>query len=168
MKPDPVVSAVRHVVAPVTRTRLFRWLAPRLLPIFEDLTRGLSSGHVQVSGLLVHSLQLHSFGAKTGTERITSLMYTPDGNGCAIVAGTSFGRQQHPSWTYNLLENPDAYIDVRGRLLEVRAELIGDDERDEAWELIQAQWPGYRAYERESGRVVRLFRLRPLRELRSA
>ncbi len=121
-----------------------------------------------MSGLLVHSLQLHSFGAKTGIERITSLMYTPDGYGCAIVAGTSFGRQQHPSWTYNLLENPDAIIDVRGRLLAVRAELIGDDERDDVWGLIQAQWPGYRAYERESGRVVRLFRLRPVRELRSA
>jgi hypothetical protein len=30
------------------------------------------------------------------------------------------------------------------------------------WDLLQSQLPGYRSYERESGRVVRLFRLRPL------
>ena len=34
----------------------------------------------------------------------------------------------------------------------------------EAWARIEAQWPGYRAYERESGRVVRLFTLRPVRD----
>ena len=48
---------------------------------------------------------------------------------------------------------PDAAITVRGRHLAVRAELIADAERDAAWARIEAQWPGYRAYERESGRI---------------
>lgn len=164
-----VVDLVRSLIAPLTRTAVFRWLGPRLLPPFEVLVKflsgGLSGGRVQVSGLLVHSLTLRTTGAKSGEPRDTDLMYTPDGRGRAIVAGTSFARERHPGWTYNLLANPDAEITVRGRRLAVRAALIGDTDRDAAWALIEAQWPGYRAYERDSGRTVRLFRLQPVAEL---
>jgi hypothetical protein len=31
------------------------------------------------------------------------------------------------------------------------------------WARIERQWPGYRNYERQSGRTVRLFRLQPVR-----
>ena len=160
-----VVHVVRSLLAPVTRTRAFRWLGPRALPPLEFLAKGLSGGRVQISGLLVHSLTLYSVGAHSGQTRATELMYTPDGHGRAIVAGTSFARERHPGWTYNLLANPDAVITVRERRLAVRADTIGDDERDDAWALIEAQWPGYRNYERESGRTVRLFRLTPTAEL---
>lgn len=161
----PVRHAVRSVIAPITRTRAFRWLGPRMLPPLELLAKGLTGGRLQVSGILVHSLTLHSVGAKTGEQRDSELMYTPDGMGNAIVAGTSFAREHHPGWTYNLLTNPDAEITVRGHRLRVHATLIGDDERDAVWGLIEMQWPGYRSYERESGRVVRLFRLRPVGEI---
>lgn len=158
----PVLHAVRSVVAPITRTRAFRWLGPRMLPPLEVVAKQLSGGRVQVSGLLVHSLTLHSTGAKSGQRRDTELMYTPDGCGNAIVAGTSFARERHPGWTYNLVAHPDAEITVRGRTMPVRASVIGDGERDASWGLIEKQWPGYRHYERESGRVVRLFRLEPV------
>ena len=91
-------------------------------------------------------------------------MYTPDGHGRAIVAGTSFARARHPAWTYNLMAHPDADIVVRGRRLSVRASLIDPAGRDAAWDRIERQWPGYRAYERDSGRVVRMFLLRPVAE----
>ncbi|WP_245534460.1 nitroreductase family deazaflavin-dependent oxidoreductase [Xylanimonas cellulosilytica] len=120
----------------------------------------LTRGRVQLSGLLVPSLVLHSTGARSGEPRDTYLMYTPDGPGRAIIAGTSFAQEKHPAWTYNLLAHPDAAITVRGRRIAVRARLItAADEREAAWARIEAQWPGYRAYERDSGRVVRLFRL---------
>ena len=158
-----VVRIVRSIVAPVSRTRIFRLTAPKWMPPLERAMRRLTGGRVQLSGLLVPSLVLHSRGAKSGLPRDTVLMYTPDGSGQAIVAGTSFARERHPAWTYNLLANPEASITVRGRRLVVRATLIGAAEREEAWSRIEAQWPGYRAYERDSGRIVRLFRLQPVR-----
>lgn len=158
-----VARIVRSVVAPVTRTRLFRKTAPRWMPPLERVVQRFSGGRLQLSGLLVPSLVLHSVGAKSGLPRDTELMYTPDGSGRAIIAGTSFAREQHPAWTYNLLAHPSASITVRGSRLMVRATLIGDAEREEAWHRIESQWPGYRAYERDSGRTVRLFRLQPLR-----
>ncbi|MET0932161.1 MAG: nitroreductase family deazaflavin-dependent oxidoreductase [Mycetocola sp.] len=158
-----VLSVVRSVAAPISRTRWFRRVGPRVLPVLERLLNRLTGGRVQVSGLLVPSLVLHSTGAKSGAVRDTVLMYTPDGHGRAIVAGTSFARERHPSWTYNLLANPDASISVRGRRLAIRASLLDDADRDAAWRRIERQWPGYRAYERDSGRTVRLFQLQPIR-----
>jgi len=155
-----MLQVVRSAVAPLTRTRAFRALGPVVLPPAERVVAFLSRGRVQVSALLVPSLVLHTVGARSGQPRDTYLMYTPDGPGRAIVAGTSFARERHPAWTYNLLAHPDAEITVRGRRIPVRASLVvDDDERDAAWARIEAQWPGYRSYERESGRVVRLFRL---------
>ena len=158
-----VLHVVRSIAAPISRTRLFRLIGPRVLPPLERLLRSLTGGRVQVSGLLVPSLVLHSVGARSGATRDTVLMYTPDGRGRAIVAGTSFARERHPSWTYNLAEHPDASITVRGRTLAVRASRIADTERDAAWQRIERQWPGYRGYERDSGRTVRLFLLQPVR-----
>ena len=157
-----VVRFVRSVIAPITRTRLFRRTAPVWMPPLEFVVRRVSGGRMQLSGLLVPSLVLHSAGAKSGLARDTELMYTADGRGRAIVAGTSFARERHPAWSYNLLAHPDAAITVRGRRMRVHATLLGDDELDAAWQRIEAQWPGYRAYERDSGRTVRLFRLQPL------
>jgi deazaflavin-dependent oxidoreductase (nitroreductase family) len=107
-------------------------------------------------------LVLHTIGARSGEVRDVPLMYTPDGRGRAIVAGTNFAAAKHPAWTANLLAHPDASITVRGRELKVRASLVPDAERDATWARIEAQWPGYRGYERDSGRTVRLFRLQPV------
>lgn len=157
-----VLRVVRSAVAPLTRTRLFRAIAPAALPPVERLLERISRGRVQVSSLLVPSLVLHSTGARSGLPRKTRLMYTPDGRGSAIVAGTSFARARHPAWTNNLLTHPDAVIVVRGRRLPVRASLIGPAGRETAWERVERQWPGYRGYERDSGRIVRMFLLRPV------
>ncbi|HYP72922.1 MAG TPA: nitroreductase family deazaflavin-dependent oxidoreductase, partial [Microbacterium sp.] len=97
-----------------------------------------------------------------GEPRDVPLMYTPDGRGRAIVAGTNFAGSRHPAWTANLLARPDAAITVRGRRMPVRATMVPDAERDAVWARIEAQWPGYRDYERASGRTVRLFRLQPV------
>jgi deazaflavin-dependent oxidoreductase (nitroreductase family) len=157
-----VQQLVRSLVSPLTRTHLFRWLAPRTLPAIEAILGALTGGRVQLASLLVPSLVLHTKGARTGLPRDTALMYTPDGRGRAIVAGTSFARERHPGWTYNLMAHPDATITVRGRTMPVRATRVPDDRRDAAWARIEAQWPGYRSYERDSGRIVRLFVLQPL------
>ena len=161
--PSRAVDIVRTLVAPLTRTRLFRRvLGPLLLPPVERFVDWISHGRVQVSALLVPSLVLHTVGAKSGEPRDAPLMYTPDGQGRAIVAGTNFAGARHPAWTNNLLAHPDAEITVRGRRMLVHASLVPAAERDAVWARIEAQWPGYRNYERESGRTVRLFRLQPV------
>lgn len=161
----PVVDLVRAVVAPVTRTAWFRWFARSGLPPLERFVSRASRGRIQLTAFLVPSLVLHTIGARSGEPRDAPIMYTPDGRGRALVAGTNWAGARHPAWTANLLAHPDAEITVRGRRMAVRATLLVDDERDAAWAIMEAQWPDYRQYERDSGRTARIFRLQPVRTL---
>ncbi|MGA0566793.1 nitroreductase/quinone reductase family protein [Rathayibacter sp. KR2-224] len=156
-----LLRAVRAAVAWFSRTRFFRKVGPIVMPPLERATAFVTRGRVQLSGLLVPSLVLHTIGAKSGIERETPLMYCPEPGGRMLVTGSNFARNVHPAWTTNLMANPDAVAVVRGKPITVHAELIGDDERESVWDYIQRQWPGYRGYERASGRVLRIFRLTP-------
>lgn len=164
-KADPVVRAVRSVVSAITRTSAWRWAAPRVMPPVERALATLTGRSVQVSSLFVPSLILTTTGAKSGQTRDTVLMYTADGHGRAIVAGTNWANEKHPAWTYNLLAHPEAVIEVRGRRYAVRASVIDGDAREHVWRHLESQWPQYQAYERDSGRTVRLFRLQLRAEL---
>lgn len=154
------LDLTRRAVAPLTRTKTFRRCAPRVLPVLERWLGSASGGRLQLAGLLVPALELRTIGARSGRLRAIRLMYLPDGAGRAIVAGSNFAREQHPAWTTNLRVHPDAEIVVNGRIIQVHATEIDAAEREAVWARLEAQWPGYRAYERGSGRTVRLFRLR--------
>jgi deazaflavin-dependent oxidoreductase (nitroreductase family) len=156
------LRAVRACVAWFSRTKFFRTVGPTVMPPLERAIRFVSRGRVQMSGLLVPSLVLRTTGAKSGLERETELMYCPEPGSRMLVTGSNFARDTHPAWTANLIANPDAVAVVRGKPIRVRAELIGDQEREDVWAYIQRQWPGYRGYERASGRVLRIFRLTPI------
>ena len=157
------VDVLREIVAPITRTAWFRWIARTALPRFERWLQRVSRGRVQLTAFLVPSLTLHTIGAKSGEPRDAPLMYTADGKGRAYVAGTNWAGAKHPAWTANLLAHPDAEITVRGRRMAVRATLVPDEERDAVWAIMEAQWPDYREYERDSGRTARIFLLQPVR-----
>lgn len=159
------IDVVRAVFAPLARTRWWRKLAPVVMPPMERFVSRISGGRAHLTDFLVPSLVLHTVGARSGEPRDASLMYTPDGKGRAIVAGTNWAGAKHPAWTANLLAHPDAEITVRGRRIAVHATLIPDADREATWALLEAQWPDYRTYERDSGRTARIFLLQPVRVL---
>lgn len=157
-----LLRGIRIVVARFSRTRFFRRVGPAVMPPLERAIARLTRGRVQLSGLLVPSLVLHTIGAISGAERHTPLMYCPAGGGRMLVTGSNFARENHPAWTANLLAHPDAAVSVHGHRLAVHATRVGEDEIEQVWALIERQWPGYREYERASGRTLRIFRLEPV------
>ncbi len=154
----PLPRVIRRPVAWVSRTAVFRRVGPAVMPPFERVMTRLTGGRVQASGLLVPTLVLHSVGARSGIERDTTLMYCPEGERM-LITGSNFARDAHPAWTANLLAVPDVAVSVGGERIAVRATLIGDDEREQVWRALERNWPGYRGYERTSGRTLRIFRL---------
>jgi len=120
----------------------------------------LTRGRVQLSGLGVPTLVLHTIGAKSRLERDIVLMYCPDGDEM-LVTGSNFARDQHPAWTANLLAHPDVAVSRHGERTAVRAQLLDDDEREATWPKLERNWPGYRKYEVTAGRTLRVFRLTP-------
>jgi deazaflavin-dependent oxidoreductase (nitroreductase family) len=152
---------VRTVVASFSRSRFFRRFGPSIMPGLERAWAKMSGGRYPLSGVLVPSLILHTTGAKSGLERDSPLMYCPEPGGAMLVTGSNFARDTHPAWTSNLAAHPDAEVTVKGKRIPVRAARIPDDELDATWSYIERQWPGYRGYERSSGRTLRIFRLTP-------
>ncbi|MEJ1230298.1 MAG: nitroreductase/quinone reductase family protein [Galbitalea sp.] len=156
-----LTRSVRIVVASFSRSAFFRRVGPSVMPRVERVWTVVNRGRTPLSGVLVPSLVLHTVGAKSGLERDSPLMYCPEPGGVMLITGSNFARDTHPAWTANLAANPDAAVTVKGRRIEVRAARIPDDKLDETWLYIERQWPGYRGYERASGRTLRIFRLTP-------
>ncbi|TPW72929.1 nitroreductase family deazaflavin-dependent oxidoreductase [Schumannella sp. 10F1B-5-1] len=152
--------ALRPAVAAFSRTRLFRRVGPSVMPGFERMLTRATGGRVISSGLVVPSLELHTTGAKSGQPRSVKLMCCPTRSGW-YVTGSNFARESHPAWTANLLAHPGASITIGLNEVPVRAALVPEVRREEVWAELEQNWPGYRGYERSSGRELRIFLLAP-------
>ena len=160
-----LVARVRNLVAAffsrLMRTSFaHRVFTPMIAPMQLRLYR-LTRGRFQFSAMLVPSLVLVTTGAKSGLRRETPLMCFPRPDGSYLVAGSNWGRPEHPAWTANLIAHPDVEIVVSKRRIPVHAHLLHGADRDAAWPVLEAQWPNYGEYERRAGRPLRIFRLTP-------
>jgi deazaflavin-dependent oxidoreductase (nitroreductase family) len=152
--------ALRPAVAWFSRTKLFRTIGPTVMPPFERFLTVVTRGRVISSGLIVPSLELHTTGAKSGEPRDVKLMCCPTPGGW-YVTGSNFARDHHPAWTANLLAHPDAAVTIGRRTTPVHATLVPAERREAVWAELEANWPGYRGYERTARRELRIFRLAP-------
>ena len=56
-------------------------------------------------------LLLHHVGKRSGTDRLSPMMYQQVGDAWAVFASKA-GAPDNPDWYHNLLANPDASIEV--------------------------------------------------------
>lgn len=156
-----MTAALRGSLSRVMRTKPAQRILAPVIPRVQLLLFHASGGKIELSAILVPSLTLVTKGAKSGLRRETPLMCLLERNGSLLVAGSNFGRESHPAWTANLLAHPRAEITRRGKRHAVTAELLSAAETEAVWPRLERQWPGYREYERVSGRDIRVFRLTP-------
>ena len=92
-------------------------------------------------------LLLHTFGRRTGTERVNPLAYLPD-DGRWVVFGSKGGALTDPDWVRNLEANPDVTIEVGTDTIPVRATKILREEpaRNELYTRQVARMPGFAEY----------------------
>jgi deazaflavin-dependent oxidoreductase (nitroreductase family) len=106
-------------------------------------------------------LLLHHVGAKSGTERVTPLVYQQVGDGWAVFASKG-GAPSHPDWYHNLRANPDTTIEIGTERKNVRARVAEADERDRIWEAQKQRFPNFGEYEKTAGgRVIPVVVLEP-------
>jgi deazaflavin-dependent oxidoreductase (nitroreductase family) len=96
-------------------------------------------------------LLLHHIGARTGTERVSPLMYQAVDGGYAVF-GSKAGADSHPDWYYNLMANPDTKVEVGTETVAVAARLADGDEHMQIWERQKTAWPQFAQYERKTSR----------------
>src|SRR4051794_33345230 len=97
----------------------------------------------------VKVLFLHHFGAKSGVERISPLLYIEDGGNLAIIASKG-GHTRNPAWFHNLKAHPDVRVEMRGEVRNVRARVAAGDERERIWRKAAKVWPDYDNYQKRA------------------
>ena len=114
------------------------------LALFRASGRRLGTGFGAIKVLF-----LHHFGAKSGAERISPLLYVEDGANLAIIASKG-GHQKHPAWYHNLKAHPDVRVEMRGEVRNVRARQAEGEERERIWKKAASVWPDYDNYQKRA------------------
>jgi F420H(2)-dependent quinone reductase len=91
-------------------------------------------------------LLLNTIGRRSGQPRTNGMVYVEHENGW-IVAASWAGEPKHPIWYLNLMAQPDVTVQVRDRVVPVRARNLEGEERDHGWEKIIKQDPSFAEYE---------------------
>ena len=128
--------------------RLFNTSVKGHTAIFR-LTGGRVGGRMVGGPILL----LHHVGAKSGKERISPLLYLPDGERMVIVASKG-GYTKHPGWFHNLKANPDTTIQIGTENRKVHARVATGDERDELFNKAAAAYSGYKGYQARTERKI--------------
>lgn len=91
-------------------------------------------------------LLLNTHGRKSGQPRTNGLVYVELENSWAVAASWA-GEPKNPIWYLNLMAQPDVTIQVRSRVISVRARELEGEERDRAWDKIVGLGEGFEEYE---------------------
>jgi deazaflavin-dependent oxidoreductase (nitroreductase family) len=105
-------------------------------------------------------LLLHHTGAKTGTERVTPLVYLAVDGKYAIFASKG-GAPTNPDWFHNIVANPEVEIEVGTDTISATAEVLDSDERDAIWSRQKELMPGFAEYEQKTDREIPVIVLDP-------
>lgn len=144
MKPVQILTAsgnkLLDALPPKAETKAWQAFQAVHLALFRGSGRRLGT---RFGGVTV--LFLHHRGAKSGTERISPLLYVEDGANLAIIASKG-GHERNPAWYYNLKAHPEVTVELRGEVRNVRAREAEGEERERIWRKAVSVWPDYDRY----------------------
>jgi deazaflavin-dependent oxidoreductase (nitroreductase family) len=142
--------------------RIFFITADVLTRFIYWLTKG-SLGHHQAG---YDILLLTTTGRRSGKSRTHALLYLMVGDNWVVI-GSNGGNLKHPSWYFNLLDQPQAKIQVGMARHLVMACLASGAERSALWEQLLKVWPAYANYQAGIQREIPIVVLKPIRLSRS-
>lgn len=129
----------------------------KLHPVIYRWTGGRVGGRLMNMPVLL----LTTRGRKKGRDRTRALTYFPK-EGTYVVVASFLGEPRHPDWWLNLRAHPEAWIQVGGRRLEVRAREAQGEERERLWTEIVAAQPDYAEYQKRTSRRIPVVILEPV------
>lgn len=105
-------------------------------------------------------LLLTTRGRQTGRLHTVPLLYLHDDDRYVVFASWG-GRERHPDWYLNLLEDPQGVVQVRARRQQVVATTAEGRERELWWSRAQAAYSGYSTYQSRTDREIPVVFLDP-------
>lgn len=139
-------------------TRAGRWTAINIAPKIDPWLLKISRGRLGMA-LMLPSTLITTIGARTGQPRTNAVLYFHDGDDVIVIA-SSYGRDSHPAWYYNLKANPRVTIGDGQQMTAV--EVPEAAERDRLWgsaDLVYPLFADYRVRAAALGRIIPIIRL---------
>lgn len=97
-------------------------------------------------------LLLTTVGARSGSPRISPMLYTRDGDRYVVVASKG-GEPLNPHWFHNLSAHPDVTVEVGAESFQARARIMPEGpERDRLYAQVVAQLPVFAEYQTRTTR----------------
>jgi len=103
-------------------------------------------------------LLLHTWGRKTGTERVNPMMYLAQ-DGRTFVFASRGGSPVHPDWYLNLLANPQVTVELGTETFPATAVPVTGPERDTIYAEQGSRYPGFAEYQAKTDRVIPVIEL---------
>ena len=142
--------------------RVTAFFAPRVHQIDQAILK-LTGGKYTAAEILGWNIvQLTTIGAKTGQSRTMPLLALFNNQNIGLVA-SSFGREHHPGWYYNLKKSPECQVQYKGNSRKYIAHEAEDREYEEYWQLALSYYAGYEKYKQRAGRKIPVMVLEPKR-----
>jgi F420H(2)-dependent quinone reductase len=120
------------------------------------LTGGRIGGKIGPARVLL----LTTTGRKSGRPRTQPLLYTPAGDGYAVIASKG-GAARHPLWYLNLRANPEVEVTVGRETRKLRARDAEGEERERLWRAMTRVYSGYDGYAQKTSRRIPVVVLEP-------
>jgi deazaflavin-dependent oxidoreductase (nitroreductase family) len=98
-------------------------------------------------------LLLTTRGRETGVDHTVPLLYLSHDGVIALIASYG-GRDVHPDWYLNLMDDPSVTVRTRDGTLQMAARTASPAERAAWWPRAVAAYHDYAAYQRKTSREI--------------
>ena len=102
---------------------------------------------------------IHHIGARSGTERVTPLGCSPQGEDRFAIVASNGGSPAHPDWYYNLKANPRITVEVGAQTFTVLADELAGAARAKLWPKLVAKYPTLGEHQAKTTRQFPVFLL---------
>jgi F420H(2)-dependent quinone reductase len=99
-------------------------------------------------------------GRKTGQWRRTCLIGA-EYNGSYLLVASKGGADEHPQWYPNLVEHPEAWLQVGPNYFPVTARTATAAEKPPLWDFMVSLYPDYANYQKKTTREIPVVILEP-------
>jgi deazaflavin-dependent oxidoreductase (nitroreductase family) len=107
------------------------------------------------------NLLLTTTGRRSGKLRTTMLTYICVDGLLAVIA-SNFGSRTPPQWYRNLVEHPEATVQLKRRLWPVRMRFTTPAEHQRVWSAALRIWPAWADYAERAQREIPILVLEPV------
>ena len=98
-------------------------------------------------------LILHTIGRKSGKDRAIPIAYFAY-EGHYLIVESNWGKDGQAEWYLNLKQNPQARLEVKGRVVSVTAREAQGEEYDRLWDYVTVHHPPYLEYQKMTTRHI--------------